>query len=379
MSAYPPSDRFDARRASWGSIFGGVFTVLSVSILLSLLATALGFGVIDPLSDQPFEGVGTAFGIGSAVALLIALALGGFVAGRLAGRSGFAHGFLVWSTSLLLAAVLSSMAIGSAARMAGGAISSVFSAAGSVVSTAGSAAASAGSGIASGIGTLAERIGEELDIDIDTSDIDGEQVERQVADVLRDTGADSLQPEYLEQQLEGARADVRRAVRRLTSSPTDFDRITSDLTSSLQERVEAIGQDADRDAVINALAENTDMSRSEAEELTDRLVVRFEQARETANERLSDLQDSIDDARVQLAEYEQRAREQAAVATDAIARSALWAFVALLIGALAAGGAGLLGSRSRFREEDVVDTRVTARPVTSTRTTGVPPTGSTTL
>lgn len=361
MSAYPPPDRFDARRASWGSIFGGVFTVLSISLLLSLLATALGFGVIDPLSDQPFEGVGTAFGIGSAVALLVALALGGFVAGRLAGRSGFAHGFLVWSTSLLLAAVLSSLAIGSAARLAGGAIGSVFSAAGSVVSTAGSAAASAGSGIASGIGSLAERIAEELDID--TSDIDGEQVERAVADVLRDTGADSLQPEYLEDQLQAAQADVRRAARRLTSSPTDFDRITRELTASLQARVDEIGQDADRDAVVNALAANTDMSRAEAEELTDRLIARFEDIRETASERLDDLQDRIEEARVQLAEYEQRAREQAAAATDAIARSALWAFFALLIGALVAGGAGLLGSRSRVHEDETVHTRVPARTV----------------
>ncbi|MCD9124928.1 YrzE family protein [Luteimonas fraxinea] len=352
MTLVATAEHYDARRASWGSIIGGVVTVLAVSILLSLLTTALGFGVADPMSSDPLDGVGAAFGIGSAITLLIALAAGGFVAGRLAGRSGMAHGFLVWATSLIFAAVLASMAIGGTARLAGSAIGGVFSAAGSVASAAGSAAG----GAASGLGSVAERIGAELDID---TELDGERIEQNVADVLRDTGAESLQPEYLRSQLEGARDDAGRAVRRLASNPNEFSAITDELTAALRTRVEAVGKDVDREAVVKALVENTDMTRAEAETEADRLIARFEETRRTASERLAALETRVEEARQQMTEFEAKAREQADKATDAIARSALWAFFALLLGAAASAGAGLLGSRTRLREDTVVHTRST--------------------
>lgn len=342
-------DRFELRRASWGSIIGGVVTVLALSILFSFLGTALGFGLADPLADEPLDGVGTAFGIWSAIALLLSLGFGGFVAGRLAGRSGFAHGFLVWSTALLLAAVLSGMAIGTAVRATGSVIGSVFSAAGSVASGVGSAAAGAGSAAASGASGIAQWASEEWDIDV--SEIDGEEVEREIVAALRDTDAASLQPEYLQQQLEEARDDVRGALRRLRADPTEFDTVAGDLVERLRGRVDDVAEDVDRDAAVNVLVENTELSREEAEAAADRLIARFERARDTARRRLDQAQQGIEEAREQLQVLEQRAREQAAAASDAIARSALWAFFALLIGALVSGGAGLLGSRWRDRED----------------------------
>lgn len=351
MTIVATTEQYDARRASWGSIIGGVVTVLAVSILLSLLTTALGFGVADPTSSDPLDGVGTAFGIGSAVTLLIALAAGGYVAGRLAGRSGMVHGFLVWATALIFASVLASMAIGGTARLAGSAIGSVFSAAGSVASAAGSVAGSAAGGAAGALGSAAEHIGKEFEID---TEIDGERIEKNIVQVLRDTDAESLQPEFLRSQLEGARDDAAQAVRDLASKPNEFSAITDELTASLRKRVEAVGKDVDRDAAINALVENTDMSRAEAEVEADRLIARFEEARRTANERLAALETKVEQSRQQMAELETKAREQADKATDAIARSALWAFFALLLGAIASAAAGLMGSRTRLRDDTIV-------------------------
>lgn len=46
-------------KISWGSVIGGVITVLAVSLLLSTLGTSLGFSIVDPTSDDPINGAGT--------------------------------------------------------------------------------------------------------------------------------------------------------------------------------------------------------------------------------------------------------------------------------------------------------------------------------
>lgn len=79
-------------RVSWGSVFGGVMTVLAISVLLSILNSSIGLFMFDPLSDHPVAGIGTAVGIGSAIILVAGMAAGGFVAGKLAGMDGMIHG-----------------------------------------------------------------------------------------------------------------------------------------------------------------------------------------------------------------------------------------------------------------------------------------------
>lgn len=77
--------------ASWGAIFAGAVTFLAVMLVFALITGALG------LSDA--EGV--AVGIWSIVAILLALAAGGYIAGALAVRAGFLHGLVTWATSLV--------------------------------------------------------------------------------------------------------------------------------------------------------------------------------------------------------------------------------------------------------------------------------------
>ncbi len=55
------------RRVSWGSIIGGVVTVLAVSFLLSLIGTSIGLFMLDPTDSEPFSGVGTSVGIWTVV------------------------------------------------------------------------------------------------------------------------------------------------------------------------------------------------------------------------------------------------------------------------------------------------------------------------
>lgn len=76
------------KKVSWGSIIGGVITVLAISLLLSTLGTSLGFAIVDPMSDDPINGAGTTVVIWSAISIIISLAAGAFVAGHLAGNEG---------------------------------------------------------------------------------------------------------------------------------------------------------------------------------------------------------------------------------------------------------------------------------------------------
>lgn len=338
-----------APAASWGSIIGGVVTVLAVSILLSLLGTALGFGMIDAQAQHPLDGVGTTFGIWSAVCLIVSLGAGGFVAGRLAGINGLSHGFLVWGTSLLLTVALSVMVVSGAARMTGQALGAVSSAAGSLVGGVGSAAGK-------GVGNVADWLGNEFDLDLDT-DVRSGKVSEKVEQALRKSHIKALQPDYLKDQLKGAKSDVEAAIRKLRVSDAEFGEVADNLIDKLQQRADGITSDIDRDEVVQALTSNTDMSQQEAERTVDQMLEQYQAASQEINQRLDDLRGQIEQAKQQLKQMEEKARQAADKAADVVMKSALWAFFALLIGAVIATVAGLLGARSRPREAVNVDER----------------------
>lgn len=77
--------------ASWGAIFAGTVTFLAVLIVFGLVSAAMG------LSDAD----GVAVGIWSIIAIILALAIAGYIAGALAVRSGLLHGLVTWATSLV--------------------------------------------------------------------------------------------------------------------------------------------------------------------------------------------------------------------------------------------------------------------------------------
>jgi len=125
-----------ARRISWGAVFAGVVMVLAVQFLLCMLGIGIGLSTVDPA-----QGGGTpsasSLGIGAGrwwgISYLIALAIGGYVAGRLANLAGFngmLHGLLTWGFALLVTVYLLSTAVG-------GVIGGAFSAVSSTLSTAG--------------------------------------------------------------------------------------------------------------------------------------------------------------------------------------------------------------------------------------------------
>src|SRR4051812_5097176 len=74
------------RRVSWGAVFAGMFIAIVTQILLALLGVGVGILSTDPTGNAGASGKGLALGLGIwwAIASLISLFLGGWVAGRLA-------------------------------------------------------------------------------------------------------------------------------------------------------------------------------------------------------------------------------------------------------------------------------------------------------
>lgn len=71
------------------------------------------------------RGWGVAVGIWSAIALILALAIAGFVSGVLAIRAGFLHGIATWATSLVAMLVLIGWLGASVVGALGGAIGNI--------------------------------------------------------------------------------------------------------------------------------------------------------------------------------------------------------------------------------------------------------------
>lgn len=122
---YPSYANGGVQRVSWGAVFAGAVT--SLSVMLGLVSLCIGVGLIAAPAAGLAAGMG--LGIGSGIALLacgiVSYYIGGWVAGRFTGiarvSESVLHGFVSWGTATLMFAFLSA----SAALGAFGAASSV--------------------------------------------------------------------------------------------------------------------------------------------------------------------------------------------------------------------------------------------------------------
>ncbi|MDO5715344.1 MAG: hypothetical protein Q4P25_02055 [Tissierellia bacterium] len=315
---------------SWGAVIAGVVTFFAVFLLFSLITSAIGLGTLDPTSSTPFHGVMAGMSIGTIITLLIALFCGGFVAGLAARKTGLLHGFLTWALSLVLSFLLLTMATFSALGAAGRAASSV---AGAVGNATGS--------VAGGIGNITTNALESLSDEID---IDKSQVNEETQKILRDTEIEQLQPEYLEAQLNEAKSETAQAAKDLAVNPENSDEIINNLTASLQEKIDNISANVDRDAVKNAVAKNTDLTEAEADEAVDNAIAGIEQAQTEASRQLENAKIKIEETKTSIEQGIEEGREAADEVTDKASGASVMLFVGLVVGAAIASFGGIIGS-----------------------------------
>ncbi len=294
---------------SWGAVFAGVAITFTVMVVLNLLAMGIGLGSIEVTGEDttPVQTVATGFGVTMVIINLIALAAGGYIAGRYAGprgaSSGFMQGLLTWAVAL----VLSLWLMGTAAGTLLGSVGNIV---GGGLSLAGQGLGAVAPGLTEGVDNAT------ADIDLSTENIQG-----QLGDLLRGTAgedADVADPEATNPVLMDVR--VNEVVRSIFAA--DEDPFTGE----------------NRENLISLMTDETDLTEAEAEEI----VTSWEQDWQEAQERL-------DEAQVQL---EQAAEE----AQDTLTWVMLLGAFALLVFAAVAGWMGTIGSRYRY--PTVTTTRV---------------------
>lgn len=325
-------------KASWGSIFGGVVTVLAVSILLSILAMSIGFFQIDP-STHGSSHIGATAIIFTVISLLLSFAAGGFVAGKLSCGDGMIHGFLVWAATTFITVILVGWLAMGAMRMAGNVLGSVANVTANVVSGAGSV-------IESGVSGLAHEA-QNLFGDIDfNGDLNRTEVRREVRQALRKSGVKEFQPEYLDKQMKAVKTDFDKSVRKLVVNPNDAEDIINKFLDRLSTRTENAFKDVDRNDLTRAIANNTNYSQAEVNKAVDEYIELYNDAVAQGRESVENLQQAVENARQEWEVVKQNARIEVDKATNAAGRAALWSFFALLVGAAVSVGAAHFGSKA---------------------------------
>ena len=316
---------------SWGSVIAGVITFFAVFLLFSIITAAIGLGTFSPTSDNPMAGVGTGTLIWTIIAMILSLLAGGFVAGLAARRTGLLHGFLTWALSLIIMFWLLTSAVVGVTGALGNVLGSALGVAGNAV---GSVADVAGDAAGKGLDALGAKIGE----------VDTDQLQADVQKVLKDTDVKELQPEYLSGQLQEAKDVLVQAAKDIAVHPENADQIIDNVSKDLQARAETIGNAADRDAIKNAVAKNTELSQAEADKAVDNIYNGLQKASQEAQKQVQNAEKALVEAKANLDQAVQQGRETAEKVSNAASGASIWLFIGLLLGAIITSFAGYLGS-----------------------------------
>ncbi len=281
---------------SWGAIFAGGAAAAALSLILLLLGTGLGLSSVSPWANEGASA--TTLTVSTILWLtftqLAASAMGGYLAGRLRTKwlavhtdevyfRDTAHGFLAWAVATIGTAALLTSAVTS---VVGAGLEAGASVAGGASTSIAAAAGGAGAGS-----------------EVSASDAEG----------AMQYFVDSLFRAEPGERISAPREDSDAALAEVT-------RIFANAL-----RTGSLPQD-DARYVARVVAERTDLSEQEAQRRVNDAFARL---------------------KTTLAEAEAAAREAADVAREAAARTALWLFISLLIGAFIASWTATFGGRQR--------------------------------
>ncbi len=307
------------KRISWSAVFAGVIAALIIHILLGILGTAIGATTIDPQQEQnPLQHLGTGALIWTGVSMLIAMAVGSYVAGRLAQREGAMHGLLMFGVStiltLWLAITLATGIIGGAFNILGAGVNAV------------------GSGISAAAPSLTNMAKEKLQ----ESNINLDDLKNELQTTLRQTGKSELQPENLKKDVNNEANNAQNQAEQTAQNPQNADNDLANWLKGVMNRHSDTLQAADRDALKNIIKARTGKSDQEVEQI----VTKTEESYKKAVQQYQQLKQQA----------EQKAREVAEQAAAATAKASWFTFFMLVIEAVLAALMGRVGRKTQPRQ-----------------------------
>lgn len=304
------------KRISWSAVFAGVIISSVIYLLLAILGTAIGATTVDPLKEQnPMDGLGTGAAIWTGLSMLISVAAGAFITGRLAQREGALHGLLMWAVNTLICLWLAMMIISSAVSGTASVIGSGFS--------------MLGNGISAVAPSLANTAKEKLK----ENNIDLGNMQNELETTLRQTGKPELQPQNLQNDANKETDNAKNQAQNTANNPQSADTDLANWFKGVLSRNQDTLQAADMDALKNIIKARTGKSDQEVDQI------------------VAQTQKSYDEARKQYqqfkAEAEQKAREAADQAAAATAKASWMLLVVLLVEAVIAGVMGKMGRKTQ--------------------------------
>ncbi|NBD07694.1 MULTISPECIES: hypothetical protein [Corallococcus] len=292
-----------ASKLSWGAIFGGAFVALGVWILLYTLGLALGLSSVNPANAGSARSAGTFTGIWSVITPLVALFVGGVVAARTAGivdkTGGALHGAVLWGVTTLLGTFLVGMLLSSV-------LGTVFNVGKAAVGAGGAAAV----GAVTGGGSAAKAFG-----------LDANDALAPVNQRLRQQG----KPAITANQLESATKDI--------------------VTEGVRQG------HVDRELLVSNIAQNTQLSRQDAEDVANRVELQVDQAKGKAS---------------QMGEQVQQGALKVAGSSGRVFWGIFWGLL-LGLGASVLGATLGVSRKQRIRAEGAVVTTPTTPTTPTTR------------
>jgi hypothetical protein len=302
-------------RASLKAIIAGTLAALVIMLAMSVLGLAIGATTLNAMIDynvDPAFDPETGLVIWLAVTNLIALFVGGWVAGRMAGSpielDGLIHGFVTWSLVTLLSLWLFTTTAG---RFISGAASAV------------------GEGLSVIDDGVAAVVPEAINA-VENRDFALTSIRTEARGLAADSTTATVQPDAAATQQEGAMApsgaDAANTEQVSTTGGEQMELAVAHLLN-LDEAT-----DADRQNAVNIITANSNMTEDEARAMLDTWEQRFAEVDLATEETLEQVSETV---------------------TESIAAAAGVVFMAMVIGAFAAMAGGYIGSPEMPVIEDV--------------------------
>ncbi len=205
-----------------------------------------------------------------------------------------------------------------------------------------------GQSVGHGVSNLAshavDSIQKNVNLDFEPGDL-GDKV----ASVLRDTGVDTLQPDYLKGQIQEMKHDIKSSLYKLRLDSDTYNKVVDEFLGKEKNRLSKITDSLDKDAAVTALMNKRGISRDEAQQEFDNALKVYNRTIQKAQDTVADAQNYVNETMQHMQDAAQRARLKADDMAKTAAKSALAAALALLIGAVICVYAGRYGDRHSER------------------------------
>jgi len=290
----PPVGYWDFPTLCWRAIIGGTVAAAGIHILLTLLGMAAGLAAFSPATDaDPVTHFNKGAAVVWSVGALVSLWFGGLIAGRYSRswHTGFVHGILVWSLSLIIVVLL--LAAGSSVILGGG-----LKILGKGLGAGTTAVASAAGGLAGQ--DAGKRYGDELNSFVDEA-TQSAPTNGAPSDMIRE------------------KRGVGLAVAKLFAPGNE---------GNLQDN---------RKSTIQFLVDNAHMSEADATKMVDGWITSY-----------NDLKSELEQAKTAA---EQKARTAAQAVAHDVSTASTWLFVALLLGLIVTALGGVCGAHATARAQ----------------------------